>query len=543
MDNWIAAQVNLTDGRSIRFGPDEADAENIPSAISFETTNPGGFSSGSITLPRPENLYADDAKLFSDVRLYGPGDVTYYEGLITGVPQIGTTEIQLELSGWSSVLERYQTFREIFVDRDLSRWSEMGTTLRLFFTNNGYTYQGGPAVEASDTGPTLLLAASLGQVNPVNHAWYTATPGCRVGSIYYEMTSISSSVYTGAIGVSNDLAMTATSSTGDLLTGSNSSATGTFTASHPNPDSASHAYLEFLAGGGENPSSDKRFAIKNLAVYGNHGLTKRGTAPEGFYASDVIAYIVGKASVLNVGEIESTSFVIPHLTFTEDTDLRTAIERVTAFGGNQNVAHDWGVYDNREFYWQSPGTYGRTWRVRREVNTTSSSDGPDADRRIAGIKVLYEDAAGTQKSVGPVGSNSDYETNDLLDADPDNPAHRIPGAFAVESIGIAPIETGYTYSRLAVNAGIMLLNERNRLDWRGSIEISGEVEDTSGNVFPVSQVRAGDRIEIADDERTHTVTATSYDHSSMTTRCDVGARPDSFGALLEQLAAVTDLIP
>jgi hypothetical protein len=349
------------------------------------------------------------------------------------------------------------------------------------------------------------------------------------------MTSISEAVYTGVIGVSNDDVGTAVSNTGDLLTGVDSSATGTFTASRPTADAASYGYMDFTAGGGEVASTDKRFAVKSLAVYGTHGLTKRGSAPEGFWASDIISYIVGKAAVLNPGEIESTNFIIPHLTFTDDTDLRTAIERVTAYGGNQNVAHDWGVYEDREFYWQSPGNYGRTWRVRREVNATSSSDGPDADRRIAGIKILYEDAAGTRKSVGPVGSNSDYETNDLLDADPDNPAHRIPGAFATETVGI-------TSQQGAINIGILLLNERNRLDWRGSIELSGEVEDSSGNTFPVSMIRAGDRIEIADDDRTHTVTATSYEHSSMTTRCDVGARPDTFGALLEQLAAVTDLI-
>jgi 2-methylcitrate synthase len=27
MDNWVAGQLNLTDGRSIRFGPDEAEAD------------------------------------------------------------------------------------------------------------------------------------------------------------------------------------------------------------------------------------------------------------------------------------------------------------------------------------------------------------------------------------------------------------------------------------------------------------------------------------------------------------------------------------
>jgi hypothetical protein len=533
MDNWIAVQLNLTDGRVIRFGPDEAEDENIPSAVSFQTTNPGGFSAASVTLPRPENLYADDAKLFSDARFYGPGDETYYEGLITGVPQVGANEIQLELSGWSSVLDRYQTFRRLYVDRDLNAWG--GASTQRLINLRTATYTGCEPATADPDGttglPGLTSVLSANTANPYAETWYDAGAGQTIASIYYDMVSLSVATDTGQIIVAADDVGTSAAGTGDLLTGVSSSASGTFTPATPRRYAAIQMFFIGAAG-----ATDRSMTVRRLAVFGNHGLTKRGTAPdEGYYASDVIADIVGTAPALNVGEIEETSFVIPHLVFADDTDLRSAIEQVTAYGGNQNVAHDWGVYDDREFYWQSPGNYGRTWRVRREDNATSSSDGPDADRRIAGIKIAYQDGSGTALTVGPPGSNSDYETSDLLDADEDNPAHRIPGAYAKESVGI-------TSQAGAVNIGVLLLNERNRLDWRGSIELSGEVEDSSGNTFPVSQIRAGDRIEFADDDRTHTITSTSYDHSSLTTRCDVGAQPDSFGALLEQLAAVTDRI-
>jgi hypothetical protein len=531
MDNWIAVQLNLTDGRSIRFGPDEAENENIPNAISFGTTNPGGFSSASVTLPRPENLYADDAKLFSDVRFYGPGDVTYYEGLITGVPQVGDTEIQLELSGWSSVLDRYQTFREIFVDRDLSAWTDPGSALTLTQRTAGNTVLG-PSVESDSTYPALTLAADQGAVNPLGIAQYDAGAGIEVASVYYDYESDGTvTADTAYIASATDDAWTDwNDETSDLITGTDTAGAGTATL-----DTARRYVFATLQHTGTVGTETKQITHRLLAVYGDHGLTLYGDDPQGVIASDVIAHIVSQAAALNVGEIEETSFVIPHLVFKDDTDLRSAIEQVTALGGNSNYAHDWGVYEDREFYWQSQGNYGRTWKVRREDNATSSSDGPDADRRIAGIKISYEDGAGTTLTVGPIGSNSDYETDELLDVDPDNPAHRIPGAFAKESVGI-------TSQAGAVNIGILLLNERNRLDWRGSIEVSGEVEEASGNTFPVSMIRAGDRIEFADDDRTHTVTSTTYDHSSLTTRCDVGARPDSFGALLEQLAVVTDRI-
>lgn len=548
MDNWIAASLFLSDGRTIRFGPDEADAENVPSDIAFDTSNPGGFGSASITLPRPEDLRTDDAKLFSHVELYGPGNVIYYEGFINGIPQVGVDSIQLNLSGWVSSLDKYETFREIFVNRDNSVWGEMSNARRTFYATNNYTYTGGPETETSGTDPALVLSIPQDTLNPVTEAWWKVGPGARVASVYYEMTSISTSAYTGLIGASDDVDGTNISNTGDLLDDTDSSSTATFTAGLGVSTYGQYVFIQFLAGDGTTATStDQRFVLKNLAVFGNHGLTKRGTAPDqGYYASDIVAYAIQQAPSLTytADSIETTSFVIPHLTFTEDTVLRSVIEQVTALGGNANVANDWGVYEGREFYWRSPGSYGRTWYVRRDQVATSSSDGPDADRRVAGIKINYTDGAGTSLSVGPPGSNSDYETTALLDSDTDNPAYRIPGAYKSETIGIAPIESGYTYSRLAVNAGVMILNERNRLDWRGSVSITGEAEDENGNTFPAALIRAGDRIVVSDsgDTTERTIVSTSYDHSSLTTTASIGATPDSLEALLGQLAAVTDLI-
>ena len=548
MDTWLAASLFLSDGRVVRFGGDEIDAENVPSDISWDTSNPGGFGSASITLPRPENLYADDGKLFSHVELYGPGGQIFYEGFVSGVPQVGTDSIQLNLSGWVSSLDKYETFREVFVDRDLGRWGDASRELRITLLAVCNSVQSASAeTDTASALPALTLTTPATEVNPIALAVYDAGAGSTIDSIYYDMTSISTSSHDGAIGVMSDDKSTAgmtspATATSDLITTTNGTASGTFT---PTSDYR-YAQARFFLGGTVG-SADQSMTLRRLAVFGNHGLTKRGTAPDqGFYASDIISYAISQATSLNYStdSIETTTFVIPHLTFTDDTTLRSVIEQVTALGGNANVANDWGVYEGREFYWRSPGSYGRTWYVRRDQVATSSSDGPDADRRVAGIKINYTDGAGTSLSVGPPGSNSDYETTALLDSDTDNPAYRIPGAYKSETIGIAPIESGYTYSRLAVNAGVMILNERNRLDWRGSVQVSGEAEDEYGNKLPAALIRAGDRIVVSDsgDTTARTIASTSYDHGSLTCTASIGATPDSLEALLGQLAAVTDLI-
>jgi len=150
--SWIAASLHLTDGRIVRFGGDEKDPANQPSGISWDTSNPGGFGSASITLPRPENLFADDAKLFSHVEIYGDHGILY-EGFVTGVPQVGTDEIQLSLSGWVNVLDRHETFRQVFVDRDLSRWGDASRALRLA-TLSPFDQVSGPTQE-TDTDTSL----------------------------------------------------------------------------------------------------------------------------------------------------------------------------------------------------------------------------------------------------------------------------------------------------------------------------------------------------------------------------------------------------
>ena len=527
MAEELAVSLNLADGRTIRFGGDEAEDGNVPYNISWDTQIPGGFGAASVTLAKPANIYADDARLFSDLVIYGAGGRTLYEGYVTAVPQVGAQEIELQCSGWSSVLERVQTFREVFVDRDLGRWEGASSARQIAVGGS----RSGPDVVWDTTAPALKLTLESGSPNPFAEAWYDAGAGVEIAAIYYDMTSVSDSSYVGDLGVATT-DNSGLSTTGDLLTGTNSSASGTFTAPTPERYGVIRFYLLGTVSGGE-----KYMSIKDLAVYGDHGLTLRGNNPKGVYGTDVVRYVIQQAGLSFTSDsIEQTSFAIPHLAYPEDVTLRQVIEEVSALGGSANVPLDWGAYEDKTFFWRSPGTYGRTWRVRRDQAATATSEGPDADLRVQGVKVIYQDPAGSTRSVGPVGSNADYETNELVDIDPDNPAKRIPNAYAVEQVGITTQEG-------AVNIGKLILNERNRLVWRGSVELQGEVTDENGNPYPVALVRAGDQIVIEDDADTtpKPIQSTSYNHASMSLSANVGARPDTLEALLGRLAAVTDL--
>ena len=530
---FLAVEIIQGDGTPIRCGHDEQNPANIPSGIGFETTMPGGFSTGQITIPRPANLRSDSQMMFSPIRMYGEGSRTFYEGFITGISQASQNEITIQTAGHVDWLERVNT-REIFVDRDQSRWTDPGRARRLAILGS-FCRAYGPTNETDTTNglPAVTLTLPATDLNPFAEAWYDAGPGVKIESIYYDFTSVTTSSHVLNIGAAaNDVPEGSYISTADLITVNNAAATGTYTLATPSRYGIITHYLLGTVG-----ITDTSVSVRNIAVYGNHGLPKQGAAPAGVYASDVVRYAIGKVAGITTGTIEPTSFAIPHLTYPEDTTIRAIVENMTALGSDQNIPQDWGIYENQEFFWRSPGTYGREWHVREDVNVTPVSDGPDADRRISGIKINYTDAAGETRSVGPPGSNSDIETVQLLDTDKTNPAYKIPG-YGVETMGI-------TSSSGAINVGTVLLNERNRLDWRGQITVTGPVRDTAGNEFPAALVRAGDRIVVEDRDEIsepRTIAQTSYNHDTDTVTCSIGAKPDTFEALLGNLAAVTDLI-
>ena len=529
MSRYLAASIGLSDGRVIRVGPDEDQVGDIPTNFSFQTQMPGGFGPASLTIPRPPDLYADDAKLFSDVVVYGEGMRIIYEGYVTGLPQQGQDEIQLQITGWSSVLDRIQNFRQIFVDRDFSKWRPASgdRRIQLFNGHPNLTAVNAPVVEpaASTTQPTLAFPRTTDGTQIFVEGWFDAGPGLTIKRLYITGTFA---------GISPRINYTFSNSDSSISTDT-TTASGSFdhfgipatiTATTP----ARYVRLSLES------TSTQAFTASRVAVYGNHPLILSGSEPAGVYGSEAIAYMVG-STPLNIfpDSIEPSEITLPHLSFMADISVREAIEQINSFGGKELFPNDWGVYENREFFWRSPGTYGKTWLVSSDNLTNVRSDGPDSLLRTSGVKVNYQNEAGITKAVGPPNSFSDFETPELFSIDDDNPAYRLPGYHA-ESVGI-------TSQQGAVNIGKVILNERNRLNWRGDLELQGDVLDSEGKTYPVHRIRAGDQIIVQDDDdkRPRPVNSTNYSHDNLSLTASLGAVPDRLDTLLARLAAVTDL--
>lgn len=539
MSQYLAASIGLSDGRVIRIGPDEDQVGDIPTSFTFQTQIPGGYGPASLVIPRPPDLYGDDAKLFSDVVVYGEGMKTIYEGYVTGLPQQGEQEIQIQLAGWSTVLDRIQNFRQIFVDRDLSKWREPSAARRLdLFQNVGINTLNGPVIGAGESGEPSLAVPVNGSGTLRGEAWFDAGPGLKITKLYWKafkgLNFGSSAVavigFRDTDNTTNNGFSTADDQQIYPSVGGGYDSDYTFTATTP------RRYAYFYAALGSGFGGGLEASLEGLAVYGSHDLTLAGSRPSGVYGSQAIAYMVGATPLSVLPEsIEASDFIIPHLSFTNDISLREAIEQINVLGGKNRVPNDWGVYENREFFWRTPGSYGKTWRVNSGNLSGVRSDGPDSVLRSSGVKVNFQNEGGTTRSVGPPNSFSDYETTDLLSIDSDNPAFQIPG-YHTESVGL-------TSQAGAINIGRVILNERNRLNWRGDLELQGEVMDSEGKVYPVHRIRAGDRVIVQDDDdkRPRPINATTYNHDNLSLTASLGAVPDTLDSLLARLAAVTDL--
>lgn len=552
LEHWLACGLYFADGRVHRFGPDERDEADIPYSISWETQNPGGYGTGSIVLPRPPNLRADDAALFSHAVLYGPHG-TAYEGRVTGIPQVGANEVRLELEGWSAHLDDDETFLPFFVDRDLSHWQAPPAQRDIVLLSGSPRYvssQGSvEAIVDSTNGSALRL--SIGELtqpvagNPraLAESWYVAeTP---IGYIYYSVQAAS----LGGVGAGwNVQAFLTTDEAGTVSQAGTNFATadGAEYLTATTPD-RKHAGVQMFYTGTYDGAFDWVSYWRNIAVYGTHGLTRRGPDPGGFYGSDILAYTVSTcAPLLNytLGDsIEQSAVIVPHYAPQDRGTARRVVEEVTALSPGsfegQAIPNDWGVYENREFFHRSPGTYGKTWRVRKDQVASLTAAGPDSKRRIGGMMITYSDGAGKTHTVGPPGSGAEYETTDLLDNDSSNPATKLGRKWQHRQVGI-------TNQEGALNIGRMLLAEGNRVDWTGQVSVRGEATDSAGNRYPTDRVKAGDQIVVEDEEglwEPRAIASTSHNHDDLEVTVSVGAPPESGEVLLAQLVAATDLVP
>jgi hypothetical protein len=160
----------------------------------------------------------------------------------------------------------------------------------------------------------------------------------------------------------------------------------------------------------------------------------------------------------------------------------------------------------------------------------ATDEGPSADEMTQAVVITFTDGAGQNLSVGPPGTDADFGSTSLASTDPNNPAPA--SSVLVRDVGLTTLGG-------ATLIGEALLAETNSRPHKGTVTITGDLEDEAGNIGHASEVRACDRVIVINEEEPEEqdIVSTNYDHDSLTVTANVGTVPGNIETLLARLAA------
>lgn len=536
--------ITTPSGRSYRWGEDEPNPANVPSGLQFSTKAPGGYDTASATLPRkPEVDYADLTRL-TNWRIMGAGEVAW-EGRLEEAPRVAGEQMAVSPSavGWQAHLDDNKGASAVYVDRDLASWGSPSVT-RLDSLHAANRPMVGSASSTPDetSGIPYLRLRIDGQwespKTPSAEAWYDAGPANTVSSQDYSFSG--TTVDTTFILLAGSAATddTTPTVTADLFTASTGS--GTHTPTTPARYLTWSWYHPTTPGGVEG---EEWWCNVATVVWGNTGITQRGSTVKGVFASDVIAHAVRNFAPLlrftegTTGTITPTGFVIPHLVFKDFTTSSAIVS-----GANRYHLNDWFVWHGQRpaeptFYYHDRGARGKHWRARvgpARLQETGSS----ITSVWNGVIVRYQDVDGASRTVGPTGSGANTESTDCEDSDPLNPANQ-RGIRRWDVLEMSGVSTAAG----AAEVGRRFLEEAKLLNTSGQATLVGHVEDDHGVLFPAWRVRAGDQITFTDaaDRSSRRIVGNNYSHPERTNTVDLDSPADGLAALLERLQVV--LVP
>lgn len=533
----LGLSVNVTDasGATTQWSSQDTNPENRPRSLSFGSQRMQGFASASLELARRIDRDYVDVHLLDDVEIVGDDGSTAWEGRVGAIPRTVDTQhsISLKCGGWMGHAKD-RKFTGIYVDRDLQQWQAVSFVQRVANAASGYSNRDPVIIpdQATPSVRTVFTGAWAAGGLPVCGAMYDAGDGNRIGSVYYAWTR-GTNVSTGGDpnyiwavnAMTSDNIASGQDTTADLQAGGPGSGTLTTTAARR----FAMVRLEYGVAGG---TAGMEYTIdwRDLAVYGNHGITKRGSAPQGLFVSDVLRHVIDTyCPMLSSAGIQSNEFVIAHQVFREPTDPYDAILDL-----NKYSLWDCSVWENRTVRYAPIDMTDYDWDVRFSDPGFSTTLQGDTSTDLAnGVAVTFRDV-----TTGRTVRLTPDDTSDLLDSSVENPANQHGYPIWTEyNISVPTTEDG------AIQIGRAALAEYNAPKAPGTITIGPYVRDRAGHWQPYHAIRANDRIAITSStslsDRPRLINEVSHAQSAggggMAT-ISVDKPPQKLGAVMDRFA-------
>lgn len=488
----LHVEVETVDGTVHRWDSKDLTPQNRPLSVSWRTQRGDGFADGSLTLNRDILRDWPDLGLVDTVRIIGADGQVRYEGRNVNVGRESGdsgSQFKIQLAGWMSHAKD-RRFREIYIDRDASHWSQEPSLARkIALLSGGTKYklsagQSSIIPSPSGTGSAVQLSfsrvAKSGSYYPLAEVWYS--PDIPIGAAVADYSdavatggALPGASWNSALILSSDDVVSSYDSTADLA---GTSGTVTVTAS----GTRKRAYMQAFYNGADTASDGEWNAWFSLPyVLGTHGLATSGG---GLTASQMIRDSATRfCPRLDTSGIEDTTYPVRHAAPIDPT-------YPFDFWLQLNAAHLWelAVFEDRKLLYTPPLSLDDyDWQIRTDDPGVRINYGGTALSDLGnGVEVAFDDlGTGTRKLITP----EDY--SDLADPDPNNPITRA---------GLQkwlPYDVPFpTLEADAVQYGRMYLQEAIRAKAPATINTGFWVRDRGGAWQPASKIRCGERIAI-----------------------------------------------
>lgn len=367
---------------------------HLDDALTFSMVDDRGCEAAGLSFPRRVSVRRGDSLRIDS------GLETVWVGRVEDVARRGRTGTRVTGAGAAAVLTDAEV-QEIYVDRDLAAWGDLSRTRRieLMGLTPPFYFPGESSVTPDPatglpciTHRTDNLSSSQKGVLGIN---YYRSP-VPIGAIYYDFASKDGTGTLNSDFQKQLQLVTVDSGAGSFFGTGNLSGAGAAGYLATNGQTYRFAYIEtyrntaLFAGSGVDWAAFWR----KLAVYGDHGLTRRGPDPGGFYDADILLDVLRRAGFA-AGDVEAdTTFIIPHFTVPTPRGSLDVIGELARFTGKPYGA--WprrGVRGGDPVFDFKPAPTSPTAWVSRDDLAAE----PEFTEQLADlynrVRVTYEDPA------------------------------------------------------------------------------------------------------------------------------------------------------